>query len=371
MNFKYGGYTYDDDFVRKLNEKCGEVKAHGFNDYLHNARYGGIAPIDHLRNIRKESDDFQRIDREKKLNLSQDELIQIIKDFYKQLNPRLYKKVETIFDKNNPDYKVEIIPNPNDERFGRSFAGHSGNNTYIYVQISLDGSVEGLRIAAHEAGHAISAHHTKKAELCKQKDENEFKNLISYLGRYQVDSIGEIESHIIEYLFMEYLVDKGIISNDAFKNFEAIRHNSLLNNIDLISEEYDILSHVSCPITADSFEQFIKKINTPLIKTDRFKSVMNRSKFMAERCKKNNTHNAYSQYRYRYVIGEIISTLWYEQYSQSSKEQKQEMINNFEAYLSQTDTADLETACHQLVGLGIGQTFDDYIYHLQGKMFER
>ena len=369
MKFVYNGYVYDDDFVQRLNEKCGQVKAHGFNDYLKNSRYGGISPIDQLRKIRKETEDFKKYDKEKSLKISQEELLQIVKDFYKQLTPELSQKVDSILDKENPNpnYKIELITDPNDERFGRSFAEHSGNNAYIYVQISLNGTVEGLRIATHEMSHAISGHNTKKIELVKELDENKFMDYIHSIGKYSRDCIGEIESHIIEYLFMEYLVDREIISNDDFKNFETIRHNSFLDNINLIREEYDILSHVNCPITVNDFEHFVKKINTPIFKTNRFKSVMNRSKFMAERNQKNNTHNAYSQYRYRYVIGEIVSTLWYESYCQSSKEEKQEMIDGFVDYLSQTDSLELDGACDKLLGLKIGETFASYLSHVQEK----
>ncbi len=367
MKFVYNGYVYDDFFVQKLNEKCGQVQAHGFNDYLQNSRYGGISPIDQLRKIRKETEDFKKIDREKSLKLSQDEQLQVVKDFYKQLTPELSEKVNSILEKTNPDYKVNIITDPLDKRRGKSCVGHSGNNTHLDVQIGLDGTVEGLRVAAHEMSHAMSGHQTRKVEIVKEQDENKFMDFIRSLGEYPRDCIGEIESHIIEYLFMEYLVDKEIILNDDFKNFEAIRHNSLLNNIDLIREEYDILSHVSCPITVDSFEHFVKKINTPIIKTNRYKSLMTRSKLMAERCPEDNTQDDYSQYRYRYVIGEIVSTLWYENYCQSSKEEKQEMINNFVEYLSQTDTLELDGACDKLIGLKIGEIFANYIAHVLEK----
>ena len=371
MKFVYNGYVYDDDFVKKLNEKCREVNAHGFKNYLHDSVYGGKSAIERIREIRKKSDNFQTYNNEKKLNLSQDELLEIVKNFYKQLSPSIGEKVDSILNKENPnsDYKLEIVTDPNNEKFGRSNVSHSDRNQYLNVNISLDGSVEGLRVTAHEMSHAISGHQTKKIELLKQNDENKFLDLINSLGKYDRDCIGEIESHIIEYLFMQYLVDNNIISNADFKTFEVIRHNSLLNNLDLIREEYLVLNGLSCPITTNSFEQFHKKINTPFIKTNKYKSLMNRSKFMAERNIDNNTNNHYSQYRFRYVIGEIVSTLWFEKYCKSSKEEQQEMIKSFEKYLSKTDSATLETACSELIGLSIGDSFNDYIYHIQSKKF--
>ncbi len=372
MKFVYNGYVYDDEFVEKLNEKCKKVQAHGFKNYLHDAVYGGKSAINRLKEIRTECEDFLPIEQEKQLNLSQEKLLEIVKDFYRTLSPSLSQKVDSILNKENPnpDYKVEIIEDKNDKRFGRSFAEHSNRNSYIYIQISLDGTVEGLRVAAHELSHAMSSQHTKKTDLIKQNDENKFIDFINSLGKYDRDCIGEIESHIIEYLFMEYLVNRGIISNDDFKNFESIRHNTLLNNLDLIREEYDILSHVGCPITAKSFERFVKRLQSPFSKKERFKYVMNRSRFMAERNKEDNTHNAYSQYRFRYVIGEIVSTLWYDQYCQANKTEKQEMIKKLEDYLSKTDSITLSSACPELVGLGIGDTFKDYIYYLQSKSFK-
>ncbi|MBQ9795987.1 MAG: hypothetical protein IJW36_03425 [Clostridia bacterium] len=369
MLFVYNGYVYDDDFVKKLNRNCEKVQAHHFNEYLANARYGGISPLEQLNIIRKELNDFQKVDNEKTINFSQEQLLQIVKDFYESLNTQLSQQVNSILNRENPNpnYKVEIITDRKDPCFGISHVGHSNLNTHLDVNISLDGSVEGLRVAAHELSHAISFHHTKKIEIAQQNDQKKLMDFLHYLGEYSRDCINEIESHIIEYLFMEFLVDRGIISNDDFKNFEAIRHNSLLNNIDLIREEYQILKNVSCPITVESFQNFVKKINTPLIKTNRYKSLMNRSKLMAERKPEDNTQNHYSQYRYRYVIGEIVSTLWYENYSQSSKDKKQEMIDKFVEYLSITDTLSLETACNYLLGLKIGDTFECFISHIQAK----
>lgn len=371
MKFEFNGYIYDDNFVQKLDKNCEKVQAHDFKNYLHDAHYGKMSAIDCLREIRKESEGFKKIYKEKLFNLSEDELIKIVKDFYKQLSPTLSQRINSILDKENPNpyYKVQIITDSNDPRRKNSRVKTSDDNKYIDVQIGIDGTLEGIRVATHELSHAISGRNLKTIELIKQNNNKSLKDYYHSLNDPQRDCIGEIESHIIENLFMEYLLDNNIISNEDYKNFENKRHNYLLDNLDLICEEYQILDNVSCPITVDSFNHFVKKIKTPFIKTDKYKSLMNRCKFMAERKEENNTHNHYSKYRFRYIIGEIVSNLWFEQYSKSSKEQKQEMIKNFEAYLSKTDTSTLDSACHQLVGLGIGDTFEEYICSLQEKMF--
>ena len=116
MKIKFNGYVYDDKFVKKLDKECKRVCAHDFKNYLHDATYGGVSVIDRLRELRKESEPFKRIDSEKVLNLSQDELLEIVKDFYKSLSPTLYQKVDSILDKNNPNsnYKVEIYTDATD-----------------------------------------------------------------------------------------------------------------------------------------------------------------------------------------------------------------------------------------------------------------
>ena len=45
MNFKYGGYTYDDVFLQKLNESLNDISAFSYNKFL-NHKYGNTSIID-------------------------------------------------------------------------------------------------------------------------------------------------------------------------------------------------------------------------------------------------------------------------------------------------------------------------------------
>ena len=161
---------------------------------------------------------------------------------------------------------------------------------------------------------------------------------------------------------MNYLINQDVITDDDYQIFKDKRNNSMLNNLKTIIEESYVLDNIKPPITLKKFEKFEKKIGG-IIKTKKYKTLMNRCMIMYQR----DEHSGYSQYDFRYIIGEIVSSLWFEQYSMMSSNKKHEKLRRFFAYLSQTHTLDLESACKQLVGLEIGNIFYSYINHFQEK----
>jgi len=56
------------------------------------------------------------------------------------------------------------------------------------------------------------------------------------------DSLYEFESKFIEYVYYDYLLKNGEITQDEYKNFKAIHNNSLKNEIGVILQENDIVN---------------------------------------------------------------------------------------------------------------------------------
>ncbi len=354
MKIKFGNFIFDDKVVETIEKKCFEVGAHNFNKYLRESKYGGKPVIDVLKDI-KESKEFAKIDvKEKDLNLSLDKQKEIVVDFYTSLNSELGKLANNILNQKDNRYCVNITMDTTKDNSGN--VGTHENSKHIHFDVNTNGGIEGLRILCHETSHAMSGHKTKSYEILNNGTEDEQKEFFRNLGKYSKDSIGEVESHIVEFLFMDYLLDKNIITKSDYQKFEDKRNNSTINNINTILEESYIFDHITPPITPDKFEKFEKKIGG-IIKTRKYKKLMNRAKFMFNR----NEHSGYSQYDFRYVIGDIVSSNWFEKYTTSTTKQKQEMKNNFVDYLSKTHKMDLQSCCLHLLNTGIGNTVSDYI----------
>ena len=360
MKITYDNFTFDDKVIRTIEDKCFKVGAHNFNRYLHKCCFGGKPIIDVLKDI-KHKKEYKRCDyTEQNLYLSIDEQKEIVINFYKSLSSELGKKAKLILNGEDNRYCVNITQDTSKDCSG-NVSTENGSNL-IHFNVNLDGGIHGLRIMAHEISHAISSFKTKSYEVINNGTENELKEYFSHLRRYDVDSIGEVESYIIESLFMNHLKKQDIISVRDLTNYENYRNYSIINNLNTILEESYIFDHIQPTINPEKFFKFVKKIGG-IFKSKNYNTIMHRFIRMYLR----DDHQEYSQYNFRYIIGEIISSLWFEQYSQASEQQKREMIKSFEKFLSITDTATLETACHDLVELSVGDTFKDYICHLEQK----
>ena len=353
MKIKFENFTFDENVINEIERKCFSVGAHDFNKYLHECKFGGKPIIKVLQDLKGKKEYEDIVSDEKDLHLSIDQQKSVVINFYKSLNNELGLKIEQILLEKDPRYCVNITQNTSESCDGG--VSTKNNSNLIHIDINLDSGVHGLRVLAHEMSHAVSACKTKSYDLINNGSKTAIEDYFRHLGKFSVDSIGEIESHITEFLFMDYLTNQRIITKDDYQNFEDRRNNSTINNLKTIIEESYILDNISPPITPDKFEKFEKKIGG-IIKTKKYKTLMNRSKFMFER----DEHSGYSQYDFRYVIGEVVSSNWFEKYSQSNEHQKREMINTFIDYLTKTDQFELQDASLLLLNSGIGKTIETY-----------
>ena len=94
---------------------------------------------------------------------------------------------------------------------------------------------------------------------------------------------------------------------------------------------------------------------------------------MAER-KNNSDLNArrkHSKHIFRYVIGEVVSSVWLNTYLQSDKKQQKIMEKRFVNYLGKTDKANLENICELALGKGntLNSTITNYLNFITKEEF--
>lgn len=360
MKIKFENFTFDDNVIKVIEDKCFKVGAHDFNKYLHESKFSGKPLIDVIHELKLQKKYIKKIPNEKNLHLPIEKQKDIVIKFYKSLNAELGKRVENIFNNTDLRYSINITQDLSKD-CGGGVSTRDGSNL-IHLDANLDSGIHGLRVLAHEISHALSSLKTKAYDIMNNGSKKDLEDFFHHLGNFSVDSIGEIESHIVEFLFMDYLTNQKLISKEDYQNFEDRRNNSTLNNIKTIIEESYIFDNIQPPITPVKFEKFEKKIGG-IIKTKKYKKLMNRVINMYTR----DEHSGYSQYDFRYVIGEVVSSNWFEKYTISTPQQKQEMVNEFIKYLDHTHTMNLESSCADLLGLSPGKTFSSYISNIQPK----
>jgi len=356
MAVKYKNFTFDNHIIDAINDKNKQVVAHEFNEYLHFSHIAGKPIIEVLKDLRFNTEEIEDIPEERNLNLTIKEQEKIVIDFYNSLNPNLGKQVDKIINKQDNRYIYNFTNNKNCE----GNTGFRGSSTQkIHVDVSSNGSILGLRMLAHELAHAISAEKTTAYNIVN--NNGDAVSYFKHLGLFNVDSISEIETHIVEYLFMDYLIDKEIINQDDYNLYLKDRRNAFIKHLNTNIEESFILDNLPRNFNMQDLEKFTNKIGKGIIKSKRYHKTMKRLIHDYHR----DQNKGYAQYDFRYVVGEIVSTNWHEQYLLSNNQEKQEMINKFIEYLSKTDSFELSSACKLLLNTSIGDTITNYQQNIQ------
>ena len=255
--------------------------------------------------------------------------------------------------------------------------GHGNYDEFVSVDIEYTNTVHSASILAHEIGHALSCHHYKTAELAKLtnkaekiygrsskefKDQRQiFRDFCDSKRLFSKDCIGEIESHVSEKLFMYFLKQKDIISEQEFNDYLTTQNNNLRNNSTLIIEEDVILSRVKNPIT----EQDCVRLYNQFKDSRHLNQLLDRIRIMAERKNhpKKSERRVHSEHRFRYIVGEVVSSVWFNKYIQASKQEKQKLIELYKDYLRNSDTCTLNNCCNLLLGDGcsLEDTLKEYL----------
>lgn len=317
----------------------------------------------------------------------------IAKKFYSEFNPNLGEKVKSILSGKNSDYHLSKI------KHGESFVNHHGFNDFVTMQVGFNGQISGLETLAHELSHAISNHHTARIEKCKKlknaSSKDEFEAFKSDLDNYNYtfqqpehDCVGEIESHIIEPLFLRYLIKNHYLDNkfdtpnnllqrimnfgkkhqtpeEYFVKFLEGKENYFNNNISTILNEEQVLKDVPKFIGENRFEDFANYLNNlPKDKQEKLLSYIQTNVLQLKVNKNGETYKIKGikkpKHVFRYVIGEIISKQWLDNYEKGDKQTREEMRKNFAQYLSLTDSINVFEASKFLINLDLVSAIENY-----------
>lgn len=342
-------------YAEEFDEKCAKHNAHGFLRYITEPDDKNISLLDLFKEIEK-TIIWQQVEPESEINLNEKQFKAIISDFYETYFPYKAKEVKQILNRSHPYFidragncHINFIKAEKND-FRSSNVGHAGRRTYLEFNVYFHNNVDDLSTTAHEIAHAISSHHKHLIELIRSDtNQSEIDKYIQRKNNFDNDCIGEIESLIVEKLFIHYLHDMGLITEKDLCNFEKKQQATLLSEINLIQEEREILKELPCPVTEKSLANLVKNLE----KT--------KNKRLIERIEKMHDNDRHSSYMFRYIVGRIVSEEWMKKYLASGKQKQTKMLEQFEHYLDNTYKLNLNNACDELLNLDFTSIVENYV----------
>lgn len=335
-------------YTQELDDKCRQNDSHGFMSFVGKPRYG-FKIIDLIDEVDKNLN-YQKVEPENSLKINEEQTKFYVQKFFERYMPEKSAEAIKILNQTHPlfldDKGNSHIKFLKSEKNLGSAVSHHGNNNFLEFQVSLNGTNHDMITTAHEIGHALSAHHQNKVKKIRQNQKFE-----TFHGekRFDSDCIGEIESLIIERLFIEFLKEENVISKKESKNYKIEEENSLLSETNQIREEFEILNNLSCPINPQSLKTLIDNLEN------------NNNKILEQRIKTMHDDQRHASYKFRYVVGRIVADTFIKEFQKANKAERQKMLENFQSYLDNTNTLNLDTSCKFLLNKDFSYVCKSYI----------
>lgn len=343
--------------IRDFNEESWRVDALNYNEFLNkrcfnNNKNSFMDALYYLQKVVKYSPN-------KAINkrLTNQTNINLVLEFYEKLGLR--EQVEPILLGNHPLFKTYI-----NKKFVSQVAHRDVESKLIFM-VGETGTFNGIINLVHESAHAINGHYTKIQQFLKQQNEivdnlgykskefEKYKHSFNIYKSEQLspkhDCITETETRIIELLFLDFLIDKNTISPEDKQTYIKQRHTGFRNDLKLMFQEDIIYSKIieikkengchNAELTEEEYNEMCNRLK----RNSHFKQIMDKFYFIANR-KELNKLKLHSSYRFRYVVGEIISTVWYNKFTTANKKEKQQMIEDLKTFISNNNKLELEDA---------------------------
>ena len=300
----------------------------------------------------------------KKINkgITIDNSVNLVLEFYEQLGLR--ENLEPILTNKHPMFNTIL-----DKSSEESFLRHSTIDPKITFSVGNLGTFYGVAHIAHEGAHAISGYYTKYAKLVDEQNNalkfgliskeynlawDNIENCIKDAAQPKKDCVSEINTYIIEKLFLEFAENKNLISPEDKISYNNMTSSSIRQDIRIIIEEEILYRHIrkikeklDNPYNSLSEYEYLQ-LKKKLSKHNDEKWLTRRLNFISKR-QSLNKKNTNGKFRFRYLVAEIFSTVWMDNYLKSNKKEKQKMIDNFKTFLLNNLDYDIDSTTELLL----------------------
>ncbi len=343
----------NDSFAKEFDEKCARVNAHGFLKFISDTDKYDMSILDVLAELSKVivvKPYEERRDGGRITPYDEGQFNDIINQFFEKYFPSKATEVAQILNGTNPYFldeegksHINFLP---PEKGKSSSVGHSGHNSYLEFNVYKNGDVFDLVTTAHEISHAISGHHKRIIDCIREGGSQEQFDSLTRNRGFGKDCVGEIESLIVERLFNQFLVDKGLLGEEDLRNYYNLQNSSLLCEINLLREESDVLKQLPCPVTKESLQKLTERLE---------KKGQTR---LLERIEKMHDDDKSSPFMFRYIVGRIVADLWMEEFLKT--DEKEDKLKKFCLYLENNEKLDLDDTCDYLLEIDAASAIFSY-----------
>lgn len=310
----------------KLEEKCKQRHAHDFYRGLHESAPELLHMLhDKISGYINENLEFEKVEYDLGT------MMRFVLDFYREFDEELCENIWSVLEDmtticfvGKPDDKSGVNAVGVVEDFKRNKNGKIvckpgiRKPPHIEVQLHPTNDVNGLIVVAHEMGHIMEERVQKKM---KQK----------------TDCLGEICSMFMENVFAEYLLQTKMIDMAQYETFLKKREQDFVGNVRTLLEEDEILRQLKVPITGEQLVLLEEKYKG----TKRGEILKYRIGEMIDE-----EHPVHGEHCFRYVVGQILSQLIFEEY----KQDKSNALKRFKQFISKNAEMDAGEAFSTLLG---------------------
>ncbi len=342
------------EYAQEFDEKCSRADSHGFLRFLTEPDEHSISLLDLIAQVEGVIK-FNPSVHDIGFELNEQTISNYMNKFFSQYMPQKADQVKQILNKTHPYFidrdggtHVNFIPVKQGDSHS-SNVGHSGRRSFLEFNVYIHNSLDDLRTTAHELSHALSSHHQHLIVMLRSNAPREEIDKFTHKS-FERDCVGEIESHITERLFNQFLVESGLYTKKDLQNYENQQQASLLSEINLIREERDIIKKLSCPVSYESLDKLVKNLQ------------QNHNNRLLERVEKmHDDKRKFSSYMFRYVVGRIVADQWMKRFDNSDQQSQKNMLDNFQQFLDKTHEFDLDSACKNLLNQNFACVVEDYV----------
>lgn len=355
--FKNNSRIDENEIQRMLNNFVGRYTRkdmRGFRKFMSDDGLNAPSYYEMLEDLRNALRPTPCTDHSRFINFTFDDLKKSMHAFYSKFLPRKVAETDSILNGTNPYFLDKdgnshvYFHNVKPGDANSSSVGHRGKNDFLEFNMFLHGSLDDLVTTAHELSHAVSAHHKKCVDAIRTgESDQEIEKLAK--RPTSLDCTGEIESYIVEGLFVRYLVEKGLATPADVEDYKNQQTQSLISDYGTIMEEREILSQLP-----DDFDDWHVLELIGKYDADQNNHMLKRITTMA-------TDRKEGPRQFRYVVGRIVADQWLKRYDDADEKTKGDMLDNFQDYLDSTDTLKVDDACEMLLGQNFYSTAEDYI----------
>jgi len=346
--------------LESFNEETRRLDALNYNTFLNEEIFKNKSIIDAIIMLQN----YVHCKRVQKINkrITNESSINLVLEFYEKLG--LKENLEPILSGKHPMFDTRI--SKNDES---SFVSHKFLDPKLTFNVGEMGTFYGIINLAHESAHAINGHYSKFSKLINKqnkiihkfgKDSKEFQDFDSQLCEFinkatqpLKDCVTEIETHIVENLFLEFALNKNLISPEDKENYCQLNMNSMRRDIAVILQENYIYgairnikeskNNTNNEITEKEYLELKEEL-----KSVNHQDFMERLNFISKRRKYNDLNNN-CKYKFRYIVGNIFATVWIDEYRSSKKQEKQKMLEDYKTFLLNNNKYNLDSAMKLLL----------------------